>query len=361
MIKIYFYPYASLRDRQLDTMRNWPSDEVVSPKVSAKRHGVQVSAGYAKASKLRKSWKSHIPLINVKFRPRKAPKDSVIYVWGAVVSKGNFIVDLDNPWSLTGYNLRAMSLYKPILKYILNSSRCLEIRCISETCRLSLKAVFGQAIYDKSSLHYPFIPQKVSSAASAITDSCRFLFVGTQFEIKGGEALLKAFKRVYAQVPSAQLDVVTHLPTKYIDLAKSCAGIHVHKPRFTRDEIHEKFMRKADVLVSPTYAESFSMVSREGLSHGLALIATDVYALREMVEDGRNGYLIKPPISIWDGIMPSRYFYDIKNIKKHIEKTDTMLFEEKLERAMYEFSVNPEFRLTAKQESLRIIEERFIC
>ena len=320
-MKIYFYPYASLRDRQLDTIRNWPSDKVVSPLVSEKRRGVQVSSDYAKASKLRKSWKSYMPLINIKLRPRKAPRDSIVYVWGAVVSTGNFIVDLDNPWSLTGYNLKAMSLYRPILRYILKSSRCVEIRCISQACRLSLKLhFFGKAVYDKSSVNYPFIPQKVSSVASAITDDCRFLFVGTQFEIKGGQALLKAFRRVYSKVPSAKLDVSHSSSNKYINLAKSCAGIRVHEPRFTRDEIHEQFMSKADVLVSPTYAESFSMVSREGISHGLALIATDVYALREMVEDGRNGYLIKPPISVWDDIMPSRYFHDMKNIKKHIEK-----------------------------------------
>ena len=126
-------------------------------------------------------------MINIKLRPRKAPKDAVIYVWGAVVATGSFIVDLDNPWSLTGYNLTAMSFYRPILKYILNSSRCTEIRCISQACRLSLKALFGQAVYDKSSLHYPCIPQKVSSVGSAITDDCRFLFVGTQFEKKDEE------------------------------------------------------------------------------------------------------------------------------------------------------------------------------
>ncbi len=140
-----------------------------------------------------------------------------------------------------------------------------------------------------------------------------------------------------------------------------CAGINVHKAKYTRDEIHEKFMSKADVLVLPTYAETFPMAAREGLSHGLALIVTDVYALREMVEDGRNGYLIKPPISVWDGIMPSRYFYDIKNIKKHIKKTDTMLFEGQLENAMQELATNPELRLAARQASVRIMKERFAC
>ena len=360
-MKIFFYPYASLRDRQLDTMRHWPPGEVVSPKVSEERRGRQVGATYAKASMLRRSWKTLIPLINIKLRPRKAPKDAVIYVWGAVVATGSFIVDLDNPWSLTGYNLKAMSIYRPILRNILASSRCREIRCISEACRLSLKALFGQTVYDKASVHYPYVSQMVSSVDSVIPDSCHFLFVGTQFEIKGGEALLKAFRRVYDRVQSISLDIITHLPEKYSELSKSCGGIHIHEARFSRDEIHTQFMSKTDVLVLPTYAESFGMVALEGLAHGLALIATDVYALREMVEDGRNGYLIKPPISIWDGVMPSQYFYDLKHIKEHIKKMETTIFEENLERAIYEFSVNPRFRLTARQESVRILKKLFTC
>ena len=360
-MKIYFYPYASLRDRQLDTIRNWPSREVVSPKVSDKRRGVQVSAAYAEASILRKSWKLFFPLINIKLRPRKAPKDAVIYVWGAVVATGSFIVDLDNPWSLTGYNLRAMPLYRPILRYILASSRCLEIRCMSEACHLSVKVLFGSAVYDKARVHYPCIPQVVSRVALATPDSCHFLFVGTQFEIKGGEALLKAFRRMHEKVPSARLDVITHFPTKYIDLAESCAGIHVHEARFSRDEIHTQFMSQADVLVLPTYAESFGMVALEGLAHGLAVIATDVYALREIVEDGKNGRLLTPPISIWDGVLPSRNSYDFEYIKEHIEKMDTTIFERQLEKAMQELVTDLEFRLAARQASVRIMKARFTC
>ncbi len=251
-MKIYFYPYASLRDRQLDTIRHWPSDEVVSPKVPDERRGGQVGATYAKASILRKSWKTLIPLMNFKLRPRKAPKDAVIYVWGAVVVTGSFIVDLDNPWSLTGYNLKAMSIYKPILRCILASSRCREIRCISEACRLSLKALFGQKVYDKACVHYPYISQMVSSVDSVMPDTCHFLFVGTQFEIKGGEALLKAFQRVYNRVPSISLDIITHLPERYSDLTKSCEGIRIHEAKFSRDEIHKHFMHNMDVLVLPT-------------------------------------------------------------------------------------------------------------
>lgn len=57
-------------------------------------------------------------------------------------------------------------------------------------------------------------------------------------------------------------------------------------------------MQHADVLLLPTYVESFGMVALEALSFGMAIIATDIYALPEMVNK-KNGALISPPIEIW--------------------------------------------------------------
>ena len=360
-MNIYFFPYSHLRDRQLDTIRRWPADRVVNPEVAQNRHGVQVSSSYANAPKLKTSWKQKLPLMNVKLRPKEAPKDAVVYVWGAVVATGRFIVDLDNPWSLVGYNLRAMPIYRFFIKRLLLSARCLEIRCMSEACRLSLQALFGDAIYNKATVHYPCIPQVVTEIPAHLTDECRFLFVGTQFEIKGGVALLKAFRRVYAQANNARLDVITHLPAEYAHLAEGCPGIHIHEAKFTRSEIHEQFMRQADVLVLPTYVESFGMVALEALAHGLALIATDVYALRELVQDGRNGRLLSPPLSIWDDYLPSALYRDIQNAKQYIRSADTTEFETRLARSIEQFACDPEWLFRARQASTKLMMERFSC
>jgi glycosyltransferase involved in cell wall biosynthesis len=360
-MRVFFYPHSYLRDRQLDTIRRWPVDQVVNPEVAQNRRGVQVSSSYANATKLKASWKQKLPLLNVKLRPKAAPDVAAVYAWGAVVATGRFIVDLDNPWSLVGYNLRAMPIYRFFIKRLLLSARCLEIRCMSEACRLSLRALFGDAIYNKATVHYPCIPQVVTEIPSRLTDECRFLFVGTQFEIKGGVALLKAFRRVYEQGKNARLDVVTHLPAEYAHLAEGCPGIHIHDAKFSRSEIHEQFMRQADVLVLPTYVESFGMVALEALAHGLALIATDVYALRELVEDGRNGRLLSPPISVWDGVLPSRYYYDWENIKNYIRKTDTLSFENEMVNAMREFSIDPKLVTAAQIASINIMKSRFGC
>jgi len=360
-MKIFFYPHRYLRDRQLDTIRRWPSDQVVNPEVAKNRRGNQVSSSYANASKLKQSWQQKLPLLNVKLRPEEAPGDAVIYVWGAVVVTGRFIVDLDNPWSLVGYNLRAMPIYRLFIKRFLSSARCLEIRCMSEACRLSLRALFGDAIYNKATVHYPCIPQVVTEIPARHTDECRFLFVGTQFEIKGGVAVLKAFRRVYEQANNARLDVITHLPAEYAHLAEGCTGIHIHEAKFTRSEIHDQFMRQADVLVLPTYVESFGMVALEALAHGLALIATDVYALRELVKDGRNGRLLAPPLSIWDDHLPSALYYDIQKAKQHIRSSDTTAFENRLAQSIEQFVVDPDWRLRARQASTRLMAEKFAC
>lgn len=361
MRKIYFYPHSHFRDRQLDTIRRWPANQVVNPEVAQNRRGVQVSSTYANAPKLKASWKQKLPLMNVKLRPKEAPSDAVVYVWGALVATGRFIVDLDNPWSLVGYNLRAMPIYRFFIKRLLLSARCLAIRCMSEACRLSLQALFGDAIYNKATVHYPCIPQVVTEIPTRLTDECRFLFVGTQFEIKGGVALLKAFRRVYGQANNARLDVITHLPAEYAYLAEACPGIRVHEAKFTRSEIHEQFMRQADVLVLPTYVESFGMVALEALAHGLALIATDVYALRELVEDGKNGRLLSPPISIWDDYLPSALYLDIQDAKQYIRAADTSDFEKQLIDSIKQFSCDANWRLRARQASTQLMAERFVC
>ncbi len=62
------------------------------------------------------------------------------------------IFDLDNPYSLTSYNLLAMRLYRPLLRVVLRSRRCVAIRCMSEPCRETLRALFGEAVARRSTI-----------------------------------------------------------------------------------------------------------------------------------------------------------------------------------------------------------------
>lgn len=360
-MKVYFYPHAYLRDRQIDTIRHWPSNQIVNPELAENRLGAQVSSDKSVGRKFQLSWKQRLPLLNIKRRPPGASDDAVVYVWGAVMASGPYIVDIDNPWSLVGYNIGAMSIYRPILKHMLLDARCHEIRCMSNACRESLRLLFGHQVWTKARVSYPLIEQKISDPPQVHPNEARFLFVGTQFEIKGGEALLKAFSEVYARQKACRLDIVTHMPEEFENRARSCAGIFLHQANFSRAEIHDRFMRNADILVLPTYVDSFGMVILEALSHGLAVIATDVYAIKEMVIQGQNGDLLDPPISIWDGRWPSASYRDLANIKSRIRSVDKTEFEKRLAVAMQRFVIDSAWRLCARRASIDLMSSRFSC
>ena len=358
---IFFYPHKYLRDRQLDVIKQWNSDKAKNRDDFLTRTGNQVSKVDALNRKSSRHWKRWIPFPNIKRRPARAPKKSTIYIWGGLTLSGKFIVDLDNPYSLVGFNLRSMWFWKPLLRHILLSNRCIEIRCMSEACKNTLRVLFGQHVFDKAKVHYPQIEQQVTELKKASHSECRFLFIATQFEIKGGEALLQSFSRVYENNNNCRLDIITHLPENHSKLAEHCPGIVIHDPIFAREEIHDRFMMKSDVLLLPTYVDSFGMVALEALAHGLAIIATDVYALREMIQDKKNGNLLSPPISIWDGVVPSASYFDLINIKSRIRKVDTSKFEKELEGAMGAFVNDRIWLENAKRDSINLMVERFTC
>jgi len=353
--RVYFYPHAYLRDRQLDTIRGWAKDKAVNPDIVDQRLGAQVERDQAVAP-ARSSWKTTLPLINLKRRPKDAPKDAAAYVWGGLISKGPFITDIDNPYAFTGYNTLAVKLYRPIIQSFLESPRCLEIRCLSQACLDGVRREYGEAAAAKAIVTYPKVTAKVTNPRPQSAATCRFLFVSTQFEIKGGAALLNAFKRVVHEFPGAELDLVTHLPG---GVDANIPNVRVHAADLTRDEIAERFLSTADVLVHPTYFDSFGMVVLEALAHGLPVIATDVYAIKEMVEDQNNGLLLEAPLSIWSGTKPSPLFSDTTKVRDLARITDTSKFEDALTKAMLKLAQDIEFRSKASAASLDLVRTKF--
>ena len=356
--RVFFYPHTYLRDRQLDTVRHWPGHEVVNADIAAQRSGAQVDQDQSLAPS-RPSWKSVLPLVNIKRRPQGVPNNAATYVWGGLIAKGPFITDIDNPYAFTGYNTLAVKLYRPIIQAFLESPRCLQIRCLSQACLEGVRREYGEGAAAKAQVAYPVIKPAVTMAPPQLPQKCRFLFVSTQFEIKGGEALLKAFAQVVKTFPGAELDLVTHLPERFKALSDETANVRVHRADLSRNEIAERFLKNADVLVHPTYFDSFGMVILEALAHGLPIIATNVYAIGEMVEHGKNGLLLNVPISIWSGTSPTALFSDTTKVRDAVRELDTHAFEIDLTNAMIQLAGDADLRTRAGQASLEIIRTRF--
>jgi glycosyltransferase involved in cell wall biosynthesis len=130
------------------------------------------------------------------------------------------------------------------------------------------------------------------------------LFVGFNFMGKGGPALLRAHERLRAEGLPVDTQVVSSLTWSGDDFIGPPSADYVQREleRLTLDGItHHRhlpnervleLMGRSDYLVLPTFHDTFGYVAIEALSRGTAVIATDVCALPEIVDDGRNGFLL---------------------------------------------------------------------
>lgn len=117
----------------------------------------------------------------------------------------------------------------------------------------------------------------------------RVLFVGGDFERKGGLDLLAAVTALRAEGGTVELDVVTR------DDVPATDGVRVHHGLGPNSPDLIALYHRADVFCLPTLGDCLPMVLSEAGAVGLPLVSTDVGAIREIVHDGETGLLV--PVS----------------------------------------------------------------
>ncbi len=119
----------------------------------------------------------------------------------------------------------------------------------------------------------------------------RFLFIGIDWERKGGPVLLKAFGRLREERPDVGLDVVGAHP-RLEQAGVQFHGVLSHADPEGRRAISELFA-KATCLVMPSTVEPFGIVHIEAASAGIPSIGTSVGGPRDII--GADGGLIVDP------------------------------------------------------------------
>jgi glycosyltransferase involved in cell wall biosynthesis len=118
------------------------------------------------------------------------------------------------------------------------------------------------------------------------SERVRILFVGGQFERKGGLDLLEAARSLGDAV---ELDIVTGSEVPAVP-----AGVRarVHRGLKPQSEELVALYRAADIFALPSRGDCMPQAVIEAIACGLPVVATRVGAIPEMVTDGVNGYLV---------------------------------------------------------------------
>ncbi|MDY6930442.1 MAG: glycosyltransferase family 4 protein [Halobacteriota archaeon] len=117
-------------------------------------------------------------------------------------------------------------------------------------------------------------------------NSKKILFVGLDFDRKGGQTLIKAFKEVKKEIKDAELIIVGSKPNV------SIGGINV-KGFIDRIELLQ-LHRHVSLFAMPSICDPFPNVFLEAMAYKTPCIGSTASGIPEMIEDGKSGLLVEP-------------------------------------------------------------------
>jgi len=170
-----------------------------------------------------------------------------------------------------------------------------------------MSAIFTFSEYLRQSFirDYHVAPEKVFNIGGAInlTDIPapnpakdytvpRILFLGKEFNRKGGPQLLEAFKIVRQAIPNVELHIAGPVQVDNLPPGATCHG-HLSKADPAQKERLESLFRDSTLFALPSLYEPFGIAPLEAMLYQLPCVVTNAWALRECVTPGVNGDLVE--------------------------------------------------------------------
>jgi alpha-maltose-1-phosphate synthase len=124
----------------------------------------------------------------------------------------------------------------------------------------------------------------------------KILFVGIEFERKGGNVLLQSFKNVRERHRDATLHIVGPSDLKVpsaLGTNVTCHGF-LDKQDQADQRIFSDLLQTSTLFVLPSLYEPFGIAPAEAMLHGIPAIVSGDWALGETVEDGVTGWHVEP-------------------------------------------------------------------
>ena len=312
---VLFVQRPTHRSRQRDTVLAFPSEIEAHTTLCEATH--DEIADFQRSISTRGRLRATLIRMLVPANLRRLPaawRDTamLIYAWGFIPlgARRGAVIECDTPYVLSLYGITWFRIMRPVLRRLLLNDRCVSIVCISAACRTALLAELGPSLAHKAHVVYPVPPARgAAPAARQPGEPLRMLFVSTQFVLKGGRELVAAARALVAEGHQLELTMVTDVRAASAFVTPADTFVRLVAASMPRDVLRRDVFGRAHVLVHPTLQDSFGMVLLEALASGLPIVATDLFAADEMVDQGQNGALVEPPVryygrdkrAIWRG------------------------------------------------------------
>jgi len=240
---------------------------------------------------------------------------------GYIFKKRPWVVAVDNVFELSHHDYEYSKIYQLLFKKFLSSQYC---KKIMPWCNWVKDMLFLQydckKFKDKIETVHPAVPQNTFKRLYN-TSKIRLLFMSTTtyygFHEKGGKEVLEAFSALNNRYPNLELAIRSPLDPdikrKYSKILK-LPNVKVYDKVLPKKNI-EMLYYSSDILLSPGCGVT-SVVTLEGMSYEMPVIAVNGGGMTEAVQDGKTGFLIKPSKTV--PYNPKEYHYFRQNTSKRV-------------------------------------------
>ena len=303
--------------------------------------------------------KFNFPIPNTRYVDYSGDYDIVHYAHclGKEDANKPWVADFESWWQMwiSGRDTK-MGISK-VRKILLNKN-CKKILPWTEQAKKDILERFPE-IEDKVEVVY--FAQPFKKFKKIKTGEIRLLFISRYFYDKGGLHALEAMDRLTKKYENVKAMIISETPEKIIrkysmNKKISFQGLTPH------NKIIKEIFPSTDIYIYPGYSDTFGFTFTEAMSFGVPVVTIDGFARKEIIENGKTGFVITRPKSF--GIKD----IGIKNeeiVNELVKTTSNLIEDKKLLKKMSKNCIKEvregKFSLKERNKKLRkIYEETFI-
>jgi len=239
-----------------------------------------------------------IPKIRMIRHPKCAFIHSAQY---PLLNRHPWVIDFEDVSAFTWYRRDVLdsSFVKRRLEHIFTSPYCRAILPWTEASRKSLEnGLDCSSFRSKIKVVYPVMTPQPNIEEilrkKKNTSKIKILFVGTAFYAKGGVEALAVIDKLSKHYP-IEFIMISNVPEEYrIQYAKNPA-IHFLS-KISQEELRHHY-KTSHLFLAPYHTDTFGFVILEAFSYGIPCIATDQFAIPEIIIYGSTGLIIQNNVS----------------------------------------------------------------
>lgn len=316
-----------------------------------------------------------IPLPNI--RPRFEKKGDLLFTYGCfLLTNKPYCVWIENGAALHNYD--PLILRHPLAKYFLIpfalDPHLKHLIFMSRASQKSFFATLGlrpgwlrRKLEAKSIQLYPKFPEPPVRKIKEYAGELHCLFTGVYY-MKGGRETLQAFQELRREHKNIFLTVLTPLHLLHKDdraLLEKAEGVTLLDATLQRSEM-EALYDKHHLFLFPSYKDTFGLVLIEALSFGMPIIATDQYAVTEMVKPDYNGLVLpdhpftdynRETFSMYGKYYEASFFYQTLFAKQ--KSGETQVLTRFMKQAILRYLEEPELIKLHSQNSYTLYDKEF--